>query len=179
MIVSKLKRVAHDIFLIISNRKSLSMSYKQPLSSKTNMITDKSSTIRVGAKTSTFGNADISSIAGGKLDIGNDVAFNRNIIVVCRNRIVIGNNVIFGPNVVIYDHDHVFGTNGIEPAIYTKDEVIIEDGCWIGANVTILKGTHIGKGSVIGAGTVIKGTIPERSLVTNDRTLRVKPIRDR
>ncbi|MCR4913326.1 MAG: acyltransferase [Lactobacillus sp.] len=33
--------------------------------------------------------------------------------------------------------------------------VKIDDGCWIGANVTILPGVHIGKGCVIGAGAVV------------------------
>jgi len=33
--------------------------------------------------------------------------------------------------------------------------VVIEEDVWCGANVTILKGVHIGKGSVIAAGAVV------------------------
>lgn len=179
MMVIRLKKIIHNILLKVNHRSSLSMSIKQPLSLKTKIITDSDSLIKLGERTSTFGSADLSSIAGGKLCIGADVAFNRNIIIICRNNITIEDKVIFGPNVVIYDHDHKFGSKGIIAAEYTKDEVVIEEGCWIGANVTILKGTKIGKESVIGAGTTVKGTIPAHSLVTSDRMLRIRPIEDR
>lgn len=113
--------------------------------------------------------------AGGVLNIGENVAFNRNCIVICRKEITIEDNVIFGPNVTIYDHDHIFTSEGIQSG-YRHGAVIIEKGCWIGANVTILKNTHIGEGCVIGAGTVIKGDIPQHSLVTGDRSLNIVPI---
>lgn len=68
----------------------------------------------------------------------------------------------------IYDHDHKFNANGIQ-SDFNYGSVIIDNGCWIAANVTILRNTHIGEGCVIGAGTVVKGEIPPHSLVTNDR----------
>ncbi len=83
--------------------------------------------------------------------------------------------MIFGPGVTIYDHDHIFSDEGILPG-YKQGSVIIDDGCWIAANVTILRDTHIGEGCVIGAGTVVKGNIPPHSLVTNDRGLNIAPI---
>jgi len=36
----------------------------------------------------------------------------------------------------------------------------IGDSVWIGARVTILGGSHVGEGSVIGAGSVVDGEIP-------------------
>lgn len=76
----------------------------------------------------------------------------------------------------IYDHDHKFNANGIQ-SDFNYGSVIIDNGCWIAANVTILRNTHIGEGCVIGAGTVVKGEIPPHSLVTNDRGLNIVPIR--
>ena len=65
----------------------------------------------------------------------------------------------------------------------TDDEygkpITIEDNCWIGANATILRGTHIGEGCVIGAGTVVKGEIPPHSIVTSNREMVIKPIKDK
>ena len=119
-------------------------------------------------------NVSLTSV-GGVLTVGSGVSFNRNCIVICRKEITIGNHVIFGPGVTIYDHDHIFSDEGILPG-YKHGSVIIDDGCWIAANVTILRNTHIGKGCVIGAGTTVKGDIPPHSLVTNERTLNIVPI---
>lgn len=119
-------------------------------------------------------NISLSSVEG-TLTIGTGVAFNRNCIVVCRKQITIGDHVIFGPGVTIYDHDHIFSDDGILPG-YRCGSVVIDDGCWIAANVTILRDTHIGEGCVIGAGTVVKGDIPPHSIVTSDRNLNVIPI---
>ena len=42
--------------------------------------------------------------------------------------------------------------------------MFIEEDCWIGSNVTILKGVHIGKHSVVGAGVVVYKDLPAHSL---------------
>ena len=43
--------------------------------------------------------------------------------------------------------------------------VIIEDDVWTGANVTILKGVTIGRGSVIAAGAVVTKSFPHYSII--------------
>lgn len=116
---------------------------------------------------------------GGTISIGNNVFFNRNCNLVCRKKITIGHNVSIGHNVCIIDHDHKMNASGISSSEYKTDEIIIEDGCWIGANVVILRGTHIGAHSVIGAGCVVKGSIPPHSLVKSDRTLTIKPLKNK
>ena len=57
-------------------------------------------------------------------------------------------------------------------------KVEIGDNCWICSNVTILKGTRIGKNCVIGAETVLSGNIPDNSIVKSNRSLKVEKIRD-
>ena len=47
---------------------------------------------------------------------------------------------------------------------YDQD-VVIEENVWCGANVTILKGVTIGRGSIIAAGAVVTKSIPPYSLV--------------
>ncbi len=134
----------------------------------------KNGMIKFGKNVAFQKNVSISSI-GGKCSVGNNVHFNRNCIVISRDEITIGDDVLFGPNVVIYDHDHIFNNEGIQPG-YKHGPVVIEKGCWIAANVTILRNTHIGEGSVIGAGAIVKGDIPSHSLVTSNRELVVKPL---
>ena len=43
--------------------------------------------------------------------------------------------------------------------------VVIEDGVWCGANVTILKGVTIGRGSVVAAGAVVTKSFPPYSII--------------
>jgi acetyltransferase-like isoleucine patch superfamily enzyme len=43
-------------------------------------------------------------------------------------------------------------------------KIVIEDDCWIGANVTITRDVTIGRGSVIGANSVVTRDIPEYSV---------------
>lgn len=134
--------------------------------------------ISVGKSVWVLKNVHLAATFGGNLSIGCHVFINRNCIITSRNSIVIGNRVSFGPNVCIYDHDHKFDYSGISSDEYKTAPVVIEDNCWIGAGTIILRGTHIGEGSVIGAGCVIKGDIPPHSLVTMDRTMNIREIEE-
>jgi acetyltransferase-like isoleucine patch superfamily enzyme len=49
----------------------------------------------------------------------------------------------------------------VKQGMYSRGPVIIGDGSWIGASVTILDGVTIGKGCVIGAGAVVTKDIPD------------------
>jgi len=113
----------------------------------------------------------------GELKIGRGVILNRNCIVACRHKIIIGDNCLFGPNVCVYDHNHLYGEKGVCPDKFRCSEIIIEDSCWIGANSVILRGTHIGKNSVVGAGAVVRRNIPSGSLVLPSGEIRAVPIR--
>ena len=120
-------------------------------------------------------NCKISAISGGILNIGEKFSMNYNSIIVARKNISIGNIFSIGPNVCIYDHNHKFNQDGLQEG-YNLSDIIIEDNVWIGANCVILRGTHIGANSVIGAGCVIKGNIPQKSLVTQSRVNNIRPI---
>lgn len=104
------------------------------------------------------------SVTGdGRLYIGENSGFS-GVQVCCTKSITIGRNVWVGVNVTIYDTDF----HPIDPYERLKldtsaksGDVIIDDGVWIGANAMILKGVHIGKGSVIAAGSVVTKDVPE------------------
>lgn len=46
---------------------------------------------------------------------------------------------------------------------------MIEDDCWIGSNVIILDGVHIGRGCVIGGGTLLSRDVPAGTVVIDKR----------
>lgn len=106
------------------------------------------------------------------LELGQNVFINRNVIIACRKHIAIGAGTVIGPNVVIYDHDHRFDVNGRvkenAPNPYKEGDVIIGKNVWLGAGAIILRGTTIGDGSIIAAGAVVKGNIPEGVLVRRE-----------
>lgn len=83
----------------------------------------------------------------------------------------IGEKVIFGPNPTIITGDHridVIGQYIIdshEKLPGNDAPVIIEDDVWTGANITILKGVTIGRGSVIAAGAVVTKSFPPYSII--------------
>ncbi len=103
----------------------------------------------------------------GKVEIGNNCFFNNDCAIVALNSVKIGNGTIFGANVKIYDHNHRFADLNrlIKDQGFSVGEVEIGNNCWIGSNVCILKGANIGDNCVIGAGCVISGEIPPRTMV--------------
>ncbi len=83
--------------------------------------------------------------------------------------ISIGNDVLIGPKTVIWGRDHGFSRDRIirvQP--HVKEPVTIGDDVWVGAQVTILKGVHIGDGAVIGAGSVVTGDVPDYAVVAGN-----------
>ena len=131
--------------------------------------------VSLGKKVSVSRNA-VFVANGGSLLIGDRCSFSANCALVSHNMISINENCIFGPGVKIYDHDHSFDEFGAKQSIYKSSSITIDRNCWIGANVIILRDTHIGEGCIVGAGTVLKGNIPPHSIVTNDRSLIIKKI---
>ena len=131
---------------------------------------DRKSKLRLGSRVSMHSRCRVTASNGGELEIGNRTSFNVGCIVTCRSKIKIGSHVAFGPNVMIYDHDHVMDPDsGVRSGGYRLGEVVIGDGCWIGAGAVILLGTHIGDNCVIAAGSIVKGDVPSNTVLIQKR----------
>ncbi|MCI9078406.1 MAG: acyltransferase [Lachnospiraceae bacterium] len=89
----------------------------------------------------------------------------------CSGKITIGKNVMFGPKCSLFAENHNFLDidTSIKSQGVSQKGIIIEDDCWIGSNVIILDGVRIGKGSVIGAGTLVTKDVPAGSIVMDKR----------
>jgi acetyltransferase-like isoleucine patch superfamily enzyme len=86
-------------------------------------------------------------------------------------RITIGNNVAVGANSVIIDTDfHPLRPEDrrLMPAEGKTADVIIEDDVFIGMSCLILKGVRIGRGSLIGAGSVVTKNVPPGMIVAGN-----------
>ncbi len=171
----KIRMVVSTVVLCMLHLKGLTVKGFQDLRLDVDLQAQNGGHIFLGKRTTAFHRVTFSA-AGGIIRIGDACFFNRNCILVSMDQITVGNDCIFGPNVVMYDHDHGFNQQGFVSDEYKKSPILIEDHCWIGANVTILRGTHIGEGCVIGAGCVVKGDIPAHSIVKSGRALMIEPL---
>lgn len=94
----------------------------------------------------------------------------------CSGKINIGKNVMFGPKCSLFAENHNFSHTevSIKSQGVNQEGITVEDDCWIGSNVTILDGVTIGRGSVIGAGTLVTNDVPAGSLVMDKRNKMLK-----
>ena len=131
----------------------------------------------LGEKVRAHTGTKLSVTPNGCLAIGDNTKFNYNCIVVARECIEIGKGVEFGPNVLIYDHDHDFRVEGgLKAGLFKTAPVIIGDNSWIGAGTIILRGSQIGKNCVIGAGCVVSDSIPDNTVLIQERFNKTKQL---
>ena len=92
-----------------------------------------------------------------QMTIGNNVSIHPMCYIDASGKIDIGNDVSIAHNCSILSFEHVFEEHNLP----IKDQPVkmlpikIEDNIWLGAKVTVLGGTTIKSGCVIGAGSVV------------------------
>ena len=79
-------------------------------------------------------------------------------------KIRIGKNCFLGMNVSLICVSHEIGTSTKRAADNIYQEITIGDGCWIGANSTILPGVTIGDGAVVAAGSLVCNNMKSNTL---------------
>lgn len=100
--------------------------------------------------------------------IGRGVELRRNVGIGAIHRVEIGDNTLVAQGSYITDSNHVFDDPDVPLAaqgMSVKGPTVIEDNVWIGANAVITSGVRIGRGSVVGANTVVTRDVPPHSIV--------------
>lgn len=91
-----------------------------------------------------------------------------------KTRVIIGKNVSIAPNVTMVACSSANNGKKINEIEYVKnclwkqDKIVIEDDVWIGANVVILPGIHVGECAVIGAGSVVTKNVEPYTIVAGN-----------
>lgn len=102
----------------------------------------------------------------GTLRIGSKCVLGYDLTVNCYLDVEVGDSTIVGDWVYICDFDH--RTEDINTPIkdqgLVKSPVRIGRDCWLGSQVTVVRGTDLGHGSVVAAHAVLRGTIPPLSI---------------
>lgn len=87
--------------------------------------------------------------------------------------VYIGRACLFSANIFASSGDHHYK---IEPFLFIKDQdrffscsppqrITVEDDCWVGWGAVLKRGISVGKGSVIGANSVVTSNVPPYSVV--------------
>jgi acetyltransferase-like isoleucine patch superfamily enzyme len=102
----------------------------------------------------------------GSMRIGDKVVFGKDNTVNGYLDIEIGGSTLVADWVYVCDFDHV--TADIHAPIkdqgIVKSPVRIGPDCWLGAKVTVLRGTRVGRGCVLGAHAVVRGDVPDYAI---------------
>jgi len=109
-----------------------------------------------------FFNYDHYWVPGPSIVVGDGVFIGRGCEFNIRKRLVVGEGALIASGCTFVDHDH--GRDAKTGRINEDcpaEAIHIEDGAWIGANCTILKGVRIGRNSVVGAGSVVTKSVPD------------------
>lgn len=117
---------------------------------------------------------------GGSLSIGSESTINpRCQLNAYVAPITIGSGVQLAPNCALYSYDHGFApgeTIRAQP-LKSRGGITIGDEAWLGVGVIVLSGVHIGKGAVVGAGSVVTQDIPDEAIAVGNPA-RVIKMRD-
>lgn len=105
--------------------------------------------------------SDVRVFDSAQLKLGSGY-FNGFVQVVCAKKIEIGNNVAIARDVIIRDTD---AHQIVDSKHQMKQEVIIGDNVWIGTRAIIMKGVHIGDGAVVAAGAIVTKDVPANAIV--------------
>ena len=108
--------------------------------------------------------------AEARIQVGRDVGMS-GATIVAAERIEIGDRVFVGSNATIVDTDF----HPLDPATRQRDvlagehrPVVLEDEVFVGMNSLILKGVRVGRGAVIGAGSVVTQDVPPGAVVAGN-----------
>lgn len=102
---------------------------------------------------------------GKNIELGDNVYFNFNCVLLDVAKIIIGSNTLLGPNVQIYTAGHP-----LDPKLRREGQefgktIRIGDDVWIGGSAILCPGVTIGDRSIIAAGSIVTKDVPPDTVV--------------
>jgi len=101
----------------------------------------------------------------GMLTIGPLSRINSPFYIELNASVSIGRNVGIGHHVVFITTEHDTSDSENRSGYVKHSAIIVEDGAWVGAGVTVLPGVTIGAGSVVAAGSLVTQSVPPNRVV--------------
>ena len=97
-----------------------------------------------------------SIVVGDRVFVGRGCEFN------VSHGLTIGDDALIASGCRFIDHNH-----GSAPGLPMREQpvesapIAVEADAWLGVNVTVLKGVRIGRGAIVGAGSVVTRSVPD------------------
>ena len=102
-----------------------------------------------------------------RLVIGDRCVLGARISVLAHSSVEIGDDVWFGQDVFVCDAGHGYQDPDLPVGeqFGGHEPVVIGSGSWIGHGAIVLPGTHLGRNVVVAAGSVVRGTVADHTVV--------------
>lgn len=133
--------------------------------------------ITLGNNISIFRNCILDTGQDGLISIDDKASIHHNSILKSYlNPIIIGKGVMIAANCALYSYNHQLSIDKPmrDQPLSSKFGIVIGDEAWLGTGVIVLDGANIGKGAVIGAGSVVTGHIPDNAIAVGNPAKVVK-----
>lgn len=97
-----------------------------------------------------------------KVEVGAGSSIERGNLFMSEGGVTLGRDVLLAPHCKLITRQHTFGELGkpIYDQAMEYGQIVIEDWAWLGAGTIVLPGVRIGKGAIVGAGSVVSKSVP-------------------
>ncbi len=102
---------------------------------------------------------------GERVFFGDNVFINSDLMIVGSGQVRIGNGALIGPGARFYTPNHHVDVATRKAGWELGLPITIEDDAWLGGSVVLCPGVTVGRGAVVGAGSVVTKDVPAGAIV--------------
>jgi acetyltransferase-like isoleucine patch superfamily enzyme len=120
---------------------------------------DPGARLVIGPRCGIDDGSTLAAYGTGRIELGEGSFIGHHCTLAARQLVQVGEGAFLAELVSVRDHDHALGFPPSSGEV-SVSPVHIGSKAWMGSKVTVLRGSHIGDGSVVGANAVVRGTLP-------------------
>jgi len=125
---------------------------------ETRILVEYGATLEFKGNATIMYGADIEAFTNAKISFGKSFVSNIDFTCIAADKIEIGDNVSFGRDCVVRDNNggHYVSRRGFK----NTHPITIGQHCWICESSTLMPGTKLGTGVIVGAKSFVRSSIP-------------------